>query len=138
MGRLSELTRSAQYEPALDYATLDVFSEAEKEKAETKANSDLAKRGFVHVPAVGSHGGVVAYGPIQRDVTVNLIALRRLGGVNRDALRRYVLGLSLVAATAPQDPFLRQGCMLVPDVERPGCWEGVNRDGNPVGGGTYL
>lgn len=126
---VSELTRSAQYNPALDYAQMEVFSEEEKTKAEGKAGSPLAERGYVHVPASGSHGGVIARGPIQRDVTVNLVALRRLQGAERDALRRYVLGLSLVAATASQDPFLRQGCLLVPDTDQAAGWVAVGRDG---------
>ena len=140
---VSELKRSAQYNPALDYAALEVFSEEDKQKAEGKSESPLAQRGFVHVPAIGTHGGVIAKGGIERHVTVNLVALRRLESkdteatekvgnlesengklaeasrqleeANTQALRRYVLGLSLVAATAPLDPFLRQGCLLVPD-----------------------
>ena len=115
---ISELKRSAQYNPALDYAALEVFSEEDKQKAEDKPESPLAQRGFVHVPATGTHGGVIAKGGIERQVTVNLVALRRLEGKDTEAtekLRRYVLGLSLVAATAPLDPFLRQGCLLVPD-----------------------
>ena len=125
------VTRSAQYNPALDYAGLEVFSEADKQKAEGKRESPLAQRGFVHVPATGLHGGVVARGAIERDVTVNLTALRRLDSSSQDgqALRRYILGLSLVAATAPLDPFLRQGCLLVPDIETPQQWNLVERDG---------
>lgn len=126
---VSVLTRSAQYNPALDYAALDVFSESEKEKAEGKQGSDLAKRGFVHVPSSGTHGGVIANGPIERDVTINLIALRRLGGTDADRLRRYILGLSLIAATEPMDAFLRQGCLLVPDVEEPATWTMIGRTG---------
>lgn len=126
---VSELTRSAQYNPSVDYAALDVFSDAEKEKQEGDPKSALAKRGFVHVPAGKTHGGVVARGPIRRDVTVNLVALRRLGGDNGQALRRYVLGLSLVAATAPLDAFLRQGCMIVPDPDAPADWSLVDRTG---------
>lgn len=126
---VSELTRSAQYVPTLDYAALDVFSEEEKEKAEGKSGTPLAERGYVHVPATETHGGVVARGPILRDVTVNLVALRRLGGDHHAAARRYVLGLALVAATAPQDPFLRQGCILVPDPDAPAHWSSVARDG---------
>src|SRR5262245_138056 len=95
------LRRSAQYNPALDYAALDVFSEEDKQKAEGRSESPLAQRGFVHIPATGTHGGVVARGPIVRDVTVNLIALRRLEGANAPKLRHYILGLSLVAATEP-------------------------------------
>lgn len=126
---VNDLTRSAQYNPSLDYAALEVFSDAEKEKGEGNSKSPLAERGFVHVPAGEAHGGVVARGPIMRDVTVNLVALRRLGGDDAQALRRYVLGLSLVAATAPLDPFLRQGCMIVPDPDKPAEWSLVERTG---------
>ncbi len=126
---VSKLTRSAQYVPALDYAEIDVFSEEDKAKAEGKTSGPLAERGFVHVPATREHGGIVAHGPIRRDVTVNLVALRRLDGGDGDALRRYILGLCLIAATAPLDPFLRQGCMLVPDSEQAPTWMQVGRDG---------
>jgi CRISPR-associated protein Csb1 len=123
------LRRSAQYTPALDYAALDVFTEEDKQKAEGKAESPLAQRGFVHVPATGEHGGIVARGSIERTVTVNLVALRRLDGENGQALRRYILGLALVAATEPLDGFLRQGCLLVPDETAPGEWTAVSREG---------
>ncbi|MGY3454087.1 type I-G CRISPR-associated RAMP protein Csb1/Cas7g [Bradyrhizobium sp. USDA 4353] len=126
---VTALKRSAQYNPALDYASLEVFSEEDKQKAEGKAESPLAQRGFVHVPAVGAVGGVVARGPILRDITVNLVALRRLGGDNGEALRRYVLGLSLAAAIEPMDAFFRQGCLLVPDIDTPAQWVLVGRRG---------
>lgn len=133
-----ELHRSAQYAPPIDYATLDVFTEKEKEQQEGKPGSQLATRGYVHVPAIWRDdarkervlGGVTARGPIERDVTVNLIALRRLNGENAQALRRYVLGLSLAAAKAPLDPFLRQGSLLVPDASDFPQWKLVNRDGS--------
>lgn len=123
------LKRSAQYDPRLDFAALEVFGEEEKAKQEGDPKSTLAKRGFVHVPAVDVPGGVVAHGPIEQDVTINLIALRRLDGENGDVLRRYILGLSLVAATAPIDLFLRQGCLLVTDEKTPPQWKIVSRDG---------
>ena len=127
------LTRSAQYVPPIDYAALEVFSEEDKEKAEGDAKSPLAKRGFVAVPATGAHGGVRARGPIVRDVTINLIALRRLGtSEDADRLRRYILGLCLVAATEPLDGFLRQGCLLVPKVDPPATWVEVRRTGERV------
>ena len=124
------LTRSAQYSPPVDYSALEVFSEEDKAKQENDPKSPLAKRGFVHVPAGSAPGGVVARGPIVRDVTVNLVALRRLNG-NTDAakLRNYILGLSLVAATEAGDGFLRQGCLLTPDPSTPSHWELVGRDG---------
>lgn len=126
------LTRSAQYNPALDYAELEVFSEADKEKQQGDPKSPLAKRGFVHVPAVKTHGGIIARGPILRNVTVNLIALRRLQGENGRILRRYILGLCLVAATAPIDGFLRAGCLLTLDPENTGMWRSVARNGERV------
>jgi CRISPR-associated protein Csb1 len=45
-------------------------------------------------------------------------------------LRRYILGLALLAATEPQDGFLRQGCLLVPDAEAGASWMLVDRLGN--------
>ena len=129
---VDELKRSAQYNPTLNYAELDVFSDEVKEKQQGDAKSQLAKRGFVHVPASGTHGGVIARGDIHRDVTVNLIALRRLDGGNGRALRRYILGVALVAATAPMDGFLRAGCLLTLDPDQPGKWERVGRNGDRV------
>ncbi len=126
---VDELTRSAQYTPPLDYAELGVFTEAQQEKQQGNPRSQLARRGFVHVPAVKTHGGVVARGPIRRNVTVNLIALRRLDGQNRQGLRRYILGLALVAATAPMDGFLRAGCLLTSDPEDSAEWYSVARSG---------
>lgn len=124
-----ELKASAQYGPALDYAALEVFSEEEKQRAEGKKESPLAQRGFVHVPATGAHGGVVTRGPIERDVTVNLLALRRLRGEQQESLRRYILGLSLLAAIEPMDAFLRQGCLLVPEASQVPRWTLIERTG---------
>jgi len=112
-----KLTRSAQYNPPLDYAALDVFSEEEKAKAEGDSKSPLAKRGFVHHPAPGTHGGVIATGGIKRDATLGLAALRLLF-VDKDeektlALRRYILGLAMTAFTYKPGGYLRQGCLLV-------------------------
>lgn len=126
---VDELTRSAQYTPALNYAELEVFSDEDKQKQEGDPKSPLAKRGFVHVPAVRNHGGIIARGDIERTVTVNLIALRRLSGGNAEGLRRYILGLSLIAATEPVEAFLRAGCMVTPDPNQPTAWQVVARDG---------
>lgn len=133
---IDPLTRSAQYNPPVDYSALGVFSEDEKEKAEAEAEraggktrNPRAERGFVHVPAPEQHGGILVHGDIRRDMTINLIALRRLRGADGSVLRRYVLGLALAAATAPLDGFLRQGCLLTPDPDRTALWEIVGRDG---------
>ena len=117
------LKRGAVYIPPLDYAALEVFSEEEKAKAEGDTKSPLAKRGFVHVPASGSHGGVIADGGIRRDATLGLAALRLLhaGGDEEktQTLRRYILGLALTAFTRKPTGYLRQGCLLVLDPEKP-------------------
>ncbi|RME48151.1 MAG: type I-U CRISPR-associated protein Cas7 [Chloroflexi bacterium] len=129
---VSELTRSATYIPPLmpeEYADAAGFKKEELEKAEGDTKNPLAKAGFVHVPSTGTHGGVIARGGIYRTATINLVALRKLEGNDSVALRRYVLGLALVAATWPQDGFLRQGCQLVVDPEQPGNWQAVYRDG---------
>ena len=62
------LKRSAQYSPPVNYAELNVFSETEQKKQEGDQKSPLAKRGFVHVPATGEHGGIVVHGELRRDV----------------------------------------------------------------------
>ena len=113
------VTRSAQYVPALDYVAAGALDEPSD-----KATRDAyAARGFVHVPSSGSHGGVIAEGPIRRDATLHLVALRRLAAddsLRTRVLQRYVLGLALTAFTYSPSGFLRQGCNLVldPDTAR--------------------
>lgn len=132
---VDELKRAAQYEPPVDYAELGVVPEEEQEKAEEgNPKEKFADRGFVHVPSGEVEGGVVAQGPIRRDTTVNLIALRRLpsldgGDGTSDSLQKYIFGLSLVSATAPFEGFLRQGCLLTPDPSTDDPWMAVMRDG---------
>ncbi len=126
------LTRGAVYIPPIDYSELDVFSEAEKTKAEGSKKSPLAQRGFVHNPASGSHGGVIATGGVRRDATLSLAALQLLKASDPErtlALRRYILGLSVVALTANTCSYLRQGCNLVLDLDKPREFKEVYRDG---------
>lgn len=138
------LHRAAQYNPAFDYV-----AEGELEGGADKAENDKrSQKGFRHAPAVWRDdsrkepvlGGVVASGPVERIVTVNLVALRRLNGENAQELKRYILGLSLVAATEPPDGFLRQGCLLMSDQKAPAEWVAVTRDGvrTPVGLSTAV
>lgn len=124
------LTRSAVYTAPLDYSKLGAFDASAKEKAEKDEKRPESKRGFVNALATGTHGGVVARDRIEREVTVNLLALRRLKGENAKELRRYILGLSLVAAIEPIDGFLRAGCLLTLDPQASGLWAIVNRDGS--------
>lgn len=128
------LTRSAVYVAPLDYSLLEIFSEEDKQKAEGDPKNPLSKRGFVNALASGTHGGVIADGGIRRDATLGLAALCHLHAGN-DAdrtrtLRRYILGLSLVAFTAPTESYLRQGCTLVLDPDRPREFVEVFPDGN--------
>ena len=126
---VQKLTRSAQFNPSADYIGLGLLEDT----TDKKLKDSYAERGFIHVPATGSHGGVIAKSGIRRDATFSLAALRLLAAGDDTkqtlALRRYVLGLSLVALTAPATTYLRQGCNLVPDIERPRTFTLVNADG---------
>jgi CRISPR-associated protein Csb1 len=124
---VEELTRSAQYNPPLDYVGLGLLDEAEEKKILDTA-SEL---GFRHAPAAGTHGGILVRGEIRREALLSLVALRSLGpkGETGDALRRYVLGLALVAMVHDRPHDLRQGCLLVADPEKPAAWELVGNDG---------
>lgn len=111
---VAKLTRSAQYNPAVEYVEEGLLEDTEDKDA-LKAYSE---RGFRHVPASATHGGVIAKGDIRREVTLQLAALRLLRGTTDDEtkkLRAYLLGLALVAFTKPAVGFLRQGCNLVLD-----------------------
>lgn len=125
------LRRSAQYNPAVNYLEVEgLFEQDDKKKLEGDTKSVTAQLGYVHVPAVGGHGGVLVRGDITRDVTVNLIAVRRLNGgddATTTLLRKYILALSVLAAREEHDGFYRQGCLLVPDGEAQ--WEVVARTG---------
>jgi CRISPR-associated protein Csb1 len=111
------LKRSAQYNPSTDY----IGDKLLEDTTDKTLKDAYAERGFVHVPATGSHGGVIATGGVRRDAILSLAALRLLSVVDAEmslSLRRYVLGLSLVAFTSNATTYLRQGCNLVPS-EKP-------------------
>ena len=77
-------------------------------------------------------GGVIANGPISRQVTINLIAIYSLHGADVEAtkkLRRYLLGLALVAATADMEFYLREGCLLKYADAEEERWEAIARRG---------
>lgn len=124
------LTRSAQYKPALNYAEAGVLNEVEAKKG--------AEQGFNHVPAPKSLGGVLLVDDSQvlREAVLSLSALRALHAETEEMtlkLRRYILGLSLVALTAPQEPLLRMGCELTGDPDQPATWEQVACTGQREG-----
>ena len=116
------LTRSAQYIPAINYSESGVLNEEEAKKG--------AEQGFNHVPSTHNPGGVLLVDDSQvlREAVLSLSALRALRAESDEMtakLQRYILGLSLVALTAPQEPLLRMGCELTGDPEKPATWEQV-------------
>lgn len=125
---IRRLTRSAQYVPATEYIKNGLLDEP----ADKKTKDAYAERGFVHVPASGSHGGVIAMDGVRRDAALHLAALRLLVDDDKETtltLRRYILGLALTAFTHSPSGYLRQGCNLVLDPEKPREFNTVFGDG---------
>ena len=121
-----EIERSSVYNPALQFRDEGIYSDEEAAKHRTS----LSGRGYSMVPSVGEElGGVIVRGEILRTATINMVALRRLRGDDADVMRRYLLGLAVVAATAQTNLFLRQGCLLTLDPDRPASWEVVTHSG---------
>ena len=125
---VAELKRSAQYNPPIDYIGLGLIDGADDKKV-LEAASEL---GFRHAPAAGTHGGVIVHGEIRREAILSLVGLRAVGpkGPDGDALRRYILGLALVAMIYDREHNLRQGCLLVNDPEKKTAWELVAHNGS--------
>lgn len=124
-------TRSANFLPQqrLDYMVEGLLPEPAN-KAE---KDEYSKQGYLNALASASPGGVRARGGIRRDASLSLAALRLLTA-GRDeaatrALRRYILGLSLVAFTYPVVGFYRQGCQLVMDPDKADERVAVHPDG---------
>jgi CRISPR-associated protein Csb1 len=148
------LHSSAQFNSVWKSLTPEQQGELEKEAKDKKIK--LSEKGFADAPATfrkvsqgaagqmrefrdGSPnperrvlGGVLIKDPIERDVSVNLVALRRLAGRNCEetsSIRRYLLALGLIAATAEIDLYLREGCNLRFAEEE--VWKLVPRRGHP-------
>ncbi|MBA4017545.1 MAG: type I-U CRISPR-associated protein Cas7 [Pirellula sp.] len=125
---VKRLTRAAQYNPSIDYIGTNLLKPA----TDRTLKDAYAARGFVQIPAIGANGGVIVGGEIRRDATLSLAALRLLtaGGDAQKTLvlRRYILGLALVALTTRTSTYLRQGCNLVPN-EKPQVSNLVHSDG---------
>jgi len=131
-----KLSRSAQYNRATKFVEEGAIAE-ELDVGEGDKNS-LSREGFKDSPATASHGGVIAKGEIRRDITINLSAIRRLRATDPSAtddddaeyhlkLRRYILGLALVSATATSDELfdLREGCQLRQVPSTTAAWKAV-------------
>ncbi len=127
------------------WKALDESQQKELKDEAEKKKTKLSKKGFADAPATfrktkvphGSPnpearvlGGVLTSGPIERDITVNLVALRATNGADPEEtkqVRRYLLSLTLIAATAEIDLFLREGCHLrYTDDDR---WSAIPRRG---------
>lgn len=109
---VSKIHAPFQYSPVVDFKTLLYGEDKPQEK--------LSAEGFDGALDINA-GGVIVRGGIRMQTEVNLRALRALGTpmqsgkldpVKTEQLRRYVLGLSLIAAMTPISLWLRQGCNL--------------------------
>jgi len=109
---VSPLKRAAVFTPSFSAENVE---ELEKFKKELDKKSSVV--GLAHAPSNGL-GGVLVRAKVVRESILNLIVLRQLQGANEQEtqqLRAYLLGLSLVALSLPQDYNLRAGCQLVRD-----------------------
>lgn len=135
------------------WKALDESQQNELKKEAKAKKVELSEKGFADAPGVFRKtdkvaqfregapnpearvlGGVIAHGQIERQITVNLIALRALRGkddTETKAIRKYLLGLSLTAATADIELFLREGCLLRYADEKD-AWYQVPRRGTPA------
>ena len=152
---VEELHAAAQFNSI--WKALDSEQKGELSKEAKSRKVKLSEKGFADAPATfrkmnGANaakmpefvngaptparripGGVLPKGPILRDTTLNLVALRRVTGATQEdttKIRRYLLGLSLLAVTSDQDLYLREGCHLRYDDEEN--WQSIPRRGTPV------
>lgn len=116
------------------WKALDEDQQEALEKEAKAKKVKLSEKGFADAPAVFKAktklpkyvngapnpearvlGGVLVRDRIEREVTVNLLALRNLRGATPEEtaqIQKYLLGLALLAATHEIDLFLREGCHL--------------------------
>ena len=121
-----KLTRSATYIAPVNCVAEGLLSAEDAEKASKDSKNPLSQTGLVNALANETHGGVIADGGIRRDATLALSAMKLLKGRSNAAnpsskdheqatlkLRRYILGLALVAFTRLPLGYYRQGTILV-------------------------
>jgi CRISPR-associated protein Csb1 len=111
-----EHRRSSLFNEALDYEAAGVVP--------GKGDKKLSEVGMDSAPATFQHGGIEARGGVCRDASLNLCTLRDIGSAEKEkalCLRRYILGLSLVALTYFDGKTLnlRQGCQFVAIPDKP-------------------
>jgi CRISPR-associated protein Csb1 len=107
--------RSAQFTPTVDLAGTDLqrdFADVDQEDPK----HPLAQIGLLSAPSIDQHGGIQVHGNILQLVSINLDNIRKLSVPDNEEktleLRRYILGLSLVAVVTYDDYNLRSGCQL--------------------------
>jgi len=143
------LHSAAQFNSVWKALSEDQQEELEKEAKAKKVK--LSEKGFKDAPATFRKtkiqeyrdgapnpearvlGGVIAKGAIERDVTINLVALRGLrgkDGAESMEVQKYLLSLALLAATAELELFLREGCLL--RYANDDTWTEVPRRGEPA------
>ncbi len=128
---VQRLRRGAQYFAALEKEELEQLGLKEDLEKKDGGKRIGSKEGLYDNPAGKVPGGILA-NRIQREALLNLISLRALGAGTEEAsqkLRRYILGLALVAFFAPAELYLRQGCLLVASASKPAIRHVVWRDG---------
>ena len=132
------------------WKTLDEEQRTELKKEAERQKTKLSEKGLADAPATFRKtkvpeyrdgapnpearvlGGVRVRGRIEREITVNLVALRGLRGkddTETKEIQKYLLGLSLMAATAEIDLYLREGCHL--RYTGNDAWYAVPRRGEP-------
>ncbi len=129
-----KLTRSAQYWAGGSSDPVSIYDDSSiLGPIQDKTDKDQrSTAGFTHVPSIGAHGGVIADGGIRRDAVLALHALRLLKADKPEdtlKLRRYILGLALVAFTRLPLGYYRQGTILVLAPNEPREFAQVGFDG---------
>ena len=131
------LYAAAQFNSVWKSLTPEQQAELEREAKARKVK--LSEKGFADAPATfrkvsqsaatqmrefrdgvpNTHrrvlGGVLTTRPVDRSVTINLVALRAITGGNEAEtkhIRHYLLALALIAATIEIELYLREGCNL--------------------------
>ncbi len=134
---VDQVSAAAQFNSVWKHLSDEQKTELEKEAKSKKVK--LSEKGFADAPSTfrkvsasaAKHmpdfknnspnperrtlGGIYVSGHIERDVTINLVALRALQGASdseSQQIRRYLLALALIAGLADLDLFLRSGCQL--------------------------
>ena len=135
---VQKVTKSSQYwssiDPEVSNELEQILKEAKEDAKKEDTTNPAATLGMVDQPAVGTPGGVIAFGPIERTAIIALSGVRALAAfkpatdsgvteIDADktlALRRYLFALALASAADPGVWDLREGCILVRESKKEG------------------